>query len=99
MLSHLPQAPEEYRNIPECAVITDERRRTYCGMVAAVDEGVGRIVDTLRQLGVLDDTIVFFTSDNGAALNAGADPWPLRGNKQTIYEVRLDSCTMVLMAN
>ena len=100
---YLFKAPEEYRNRPGCANISDSNRRTYCGMMAAVDEGVGRIVDTLRQQGVLDDTIVFFTSDNGAALNTHASPWPLRGNKQTIYEVSPDclylgsNCELITM--
>ena len=56
-------------------------------MVKALDEGVGKIVATLKELNVLDDFFIVFTSDNGAANNVGASAWPLRGHKQTVYEV------------
>lgn len=37
----------------------------YCGMVKRCDEALGRLLDSLRSLGQLDDTIVLFTSDHG----------------------------------
>ncbi len=45
-----------------------ERRRYALAMMAAVDDGVGRIVQSLQQAGIDDDTIIFFISDNGAPL-------------------------------
>lgn len=38
----------------------------YCGQVRRVDEGLGRLLDALRSLGLADDTIVAFTSDHGS---------------------------------
>lgn len=37
----------------------------YCGMVRRLDEALGRLTDALRSLGILDNTIVVFTSDHG----------------------------------
>jgi arylsulfatase A-like enzyme len=47
--------------------------------VEAVDTSVGRVLDTLRELGLSENTLVFFTSDNGPA--SGLSPAPLRGGK------------------
>jgi N-acetylglucosamine-6-sulfatase len=45
--------------------ISENTIRRRAEMMLAVDEGVGRIVDTLDRLGVLEDTLIIFTSDNG----------------------------------
>jgi len=47
-----------------------ERRRTGLAMINAVDEGVGRIMKLLHEEGIADNTLVMFTSDNGAPLGA-----------------------------
>ncbi|MDF3280634.1 arylsulfatase [Gordonia sp. N1V] len=55
----------------------DEKRRfaryqeVYAAMVDSVDQSVGRIVDTLTELGELDNTIIVFTSDNGGTAEGG----------------------------
>lgn len=46
-----------------------ERRRYALAMLAAVDAGVGRIVQKLESYGIDDDTLIVFIGDNGAALN------------------------------
>lgn len=45
-----------------------ERRRCALAMIAAVDDGVGRILASLKENGIDDNTLVVFTSDNGAPL-------------------------------
>lgn len=47
-----------------------ERRRTARAMMAAVDDGVGQIMDLLDQKGLKGNTLIVFTSDNGAPLGA-----------------------------
>ncbi len=47
-----------------------ERRRTGLAMINAVDTGVGRIMNLLREKGIADNTLVMFASDNGAPLGA-----------------------------
>ncbi len=45
----------------------------YAGMVDSIDQSLGRILDTLEQLGELDNTIVVFTSDNGGTAEGGPE--------------------------
>ena len=47
--------------------IEPHRKRVYAGMIRAVDRSVGRILDTLEEEGIADNTLVVFTSDNGGA--------------------------------
>lgn len=46
-------------------------QEVYAAMVDSVDQSVGRIVDTLEELGELDNTIIVFTSDNGGTAEGG----------------------------
>ena len=57
-----------------------------CAMVAMIDEGFGDIVNTLRDNGELDNTIIAFSTDNGGVPYAGALNYPFRGGKCTVYE-------------
>jgi arylsulfatase A-like enzyme len=45
----------------------ERRMQVYAAQVTRMDAGIGRILDTLRRLGELDNTIVIFLSDNGAS--------------------------------
>lgn len=47
-----------------------DQRRTALAMMAAVDDGVGRIMDLLEEKGLRNNTLVIFSSDNGAPLGA-----------------------------
>lgn len=68
-----------------------ERRACYAGMVSRMDSDVGRILKLLKELKVDDNTIVFFTSDNGGATRLWDEEFfssngPFRGHKQNFYE-------------
>ena len=69
-----------------------ESHAAFAGMVTMLDDHVGQILDKLEELGLDDNTIVMFTSDNGAHKEGGADPdyfnsnGPLRGYKRDLYE-------------
>ncbi|MCX8038177.1 MAG: sulfatase [Candidatus Sumerlaeia bacterium] len=54
-------------------------------MLESIDEGVGKITDTLIRLGLADNTAVVFMSDNGGELNVTSNA-PLRGGKSQLYE-------------
>lgn len=70
------------------AHITDHRLRVYAAMIRALDRGVGRVLDALRSNGLEDDTLVFFTSDNGAPGYIGLPDVnrPYRGWKISFFE-------------
>ena len=69
----------------------NHRNLDYAAMVASLDENVGRILAKLDELGIADNTIVFFFSDNGGFIgkNKGktvTDNTPLRCGKGSLYE-------------
>ncbi len=63
---------------------------TYAGMIRALDDSVGAIRETLRELGIADNTVIVFASDNGAHAQKKGEHWtsntPLRGQKAQIFE-------------
>ncbi len=56
----------------------------YQRMIHHMDEGIGRILQTLQEQGIADDTLVIFTSDNGG--ERFADTWPFTGKKMDLLE-------------
>jgi arylsulfatase A len=64
----------------------------FAGMMTRVDRHVGQILDLLQELGIAEETLVFFTSDNGPHLEGGHRPdffdsnGILRGHKRDLYE-------------
>ena len=68
--------------------IKPHRKRVYAAMVRAIDRSVGRILDTLDEQGLSDNTLVIFTSDNGGAGYIGIPGvnHPFRGWKITMFE-------------
>jgi arylsulfatase B len=60
--------------------------QTYAAMVTCMDRGIGRILNTLKELGIDDNTLVLFHSDNGAAPNEGSSSGELRGFKFTEWD-------------
>ncbi len=51
-----------------------EPRAAYAGMVAFIDESVGRVLDRLEALGIAENTLVLFASDNGPHFEGGTNP-------------------------
>ncbi len=70
----------------------EKPRATFAAMVSRMDAYVGEILEKLDQLGLSENTIVIFSSDNGPHLEGGADPkffnsaGGLRGHKRDLYE-------------
>lgn len=67
-------------------------RAAYAAMVTRLDQHIGRIMEHLKKLGIDENTIIMFSSDNGPHKEAGSDPvffnstGPLRGVKRDLYE-------------
>jgi len=64
---------------------TDQKNPTYAAMVESVDDAVGKITAVLDELNLAENTIVFFTSDNGGLLGVTSNA-PLRSGKGYPYE-------------
>jgi len=78
--------PDEY--MQRVSYITNHARQVYAAMAVALDDGVGQVVATLQAQNLLDNTLIFFLSDNGApdesfTKNSNA---PLRGYKGDVLD-------------
>jgi arylsulfatase A-like enzyme len=104
---HTPyQAPKEY--VDRYAAIQDPTRRTYAGMVACLDDEVGRVVAALEKKKMREKTLILFHSDNGGTRNAmfagvmadmskiklPCDNGPYREGKGTLYEGATRVCAL-----
>lgn len=66
-----------------------QKHAVYAAMVEAMDLAVGKVLDKLESLGLDDDVVVAFTSDNGGLSTSEGSPTsnlPLRGGKGWVYE-------------
>lgn len=63
------QPPKRYQD--KFAWIKNQKRRNFAGMVAALDESIGKVFKALSETGQLDNTIIFFSNDNGGASGNG----------------------------
>ncbi|MEO7098128.1 MAG: sulfatase-like hydrolase/transferase [Luteolibacter sp.] len=106
---HTPyQAPKEYVNrLPN---IPDPTRRTYAGMVACLDDEIGKVVAAREKKGLRENTLILFQSDNGGTTNAmfagqmadlskpklPCDNGPYRDGKGTLFE---GGCRVAACAN
>ncbi|MEK7865655.1 MAG: sulfatase [Planctomycetota bacterium] len=62
-------------------------RKTFAAMLTALDQGVGRVLETLRAKGLDEKTLVIFIADNGGPTpSTTSKNDPLRGTKATVYE-------------
>jgi arylsulfatase A-like enzyme len=91
---HYPMhAPEKYKaRFPGM----EKERQTYVAMLAAMDDGLGEVLATLKQLGLRDNTFIHYQADNGATreARAGLNAQPakagsngiLKGNKFSVFD-------------
>ncbi len=71
-----------------------DQMQVYCASLSDLDEQVGRLLNALDELGLAENTVIFYSSDNGPedyrvgnAANAGlGSPGVLRGRKRSMYE-------------
>jgi arylsulfatase A-like enzyme len=96
----IPHANNEAKNkgmeVPDLGAFANanwpDQEKAKAAMITRLDRDVGRLMALLKKLGIDDNTLVFFTSDNGPHREGGADPdffdsnGPLRGIKRDLYE-------------
>ena len=83
---HAPlQSTDPY--LERFAKVADPKRRAYLAMLTAMDDAVGRIVGAVDEAGLGRDTLIVFTSDNGAPTwQTTSSNGPLNGVKGTVLE-------------
>ena len=74
------------RDLERVSYIEDPTRRKYAAMVVSLDDGVGRVLASLKKNGLEKNTLVIFMTDHGGDPNYGGDNQPLRGDKATLFE-------------
>ena len=91
---HAPlQAPQQFINEYNDTIKNDKNRQIKAGMVGVLDSVLGEILTVLKQnvsdnstISLWDNTIIIVSSDNGGPLQDGANNYPLRGSKDTLWE-------------
>lgn len=79
------QAPPEYLDMyPEATTQKERRRRGYMAAVTCMDDAIGNVLGLVDSLGLDENTIVIFFSDNGGG--TGSVNYPLSGGKATMWE-------------
>lgn len=83
---HVPfQAPQKYYDMHNDT--KDENKRVYYAMIHALDDAIGKLMHEISAMGLDENTLVFFISDNGAATYTGAtDNFPYKGGKMNWFE-------------
>ncbi|XP_055624076.1 arylsulfatase B [Toxorhynchites rutilus septentrionalis] len=81
-------APDD--TVDKLTSINDYRRRKFAAMLKELDDSVGAIIKALKSRGMLENSIIVFSTDNGGPANGfndnWASNWPLRGVKNTLWE-------------
>lgn len=87
------QVRDFQQNERQFGYIKDLDRRMFAGVLSAVDESVGKIIEALHEKSMLKNSVVLFISDNGGATEDSKDMfrnsasnWPLRGWKYSLTE-------------
>ena len=82
--------------VPEAGIYRDEDwpgpQKGTAAMISRMDTDIGRILDLLQSMGIDEQTLVFFSSDNGPHAEGGNDPFffdsngPLQGYKRSLHD-------------
>ena len=82
--------------VPDLGIYVDkewpEAEKSKAAMISLLDSDVGRILDKVKEMGLDENTLIIFTSDNGPHSEGGVDPdffdsnGPLKGIKRDLYE-------------
>uniref|UniRef100_A0A3Q4GWP3 Arylsulfatase I-like n=1 Tax=Neolamprologus brichardi TaxID=32507 RepID=A0A3Q4GWP3_NEOBR len=82
---HTPLNPPESYIYPFRDMV-NVPRRNFAGMVSTVDEAVRNVTYALRKYGYYRNSVIIYSTDNGAQPFTGGNNWPLRGRKGTYWE-------------
>lgn len=85
---HFPiEPPDDWlAKVKQRAPQLDDKRAKNVAFVEHLDDRIGRVLETLRQTGLDQNTVVVFTADNGGSLPHGQSNAPWRDGKQSHYD-------------
>ena len=93
---HFPiQPPEDWlEKVKNREQGISEKRAKNVAFVEHLDNGIGKVLNSLKELGLDKNTLIIFSSDNGGHLPSGASNGNLRGGKQDMYEggIKVPTC-------
>lgn len=95
---HFPvQPPEDWlAKVKAREPRLSEKRAKLVAFIEHLDDGIGQVIQALKDSGQYDNTIIVFTSDNGGLLRDAANNGPLRDGKQSVYEGGLKVPTVMV---
>ena len=92
----LEAPPEDIERFTEHMQYSSKNRKTYATQISLMDEGIGQVVDALKETGLMKNTLLVFSSDNGAVFkNATGSNFPLRGGKMALFDGGVKALTFV----
>ena len=73
-----------------------DKRAKLVALIEDMDDGIGKVIASLKENGLYNNTFIIFTSDNGGQTGVGANNGPLRAGKGTMYEggIRVPMCAV-----
>lgn len=80
------QAPKRWEEYYRKQGLTAEKDIQFAGCLSAMDEAIGKVVDTLEKHNLKDETFIFFTSDNGPDPRESGTAFPCSGTKHQMWE-------------
>jgi len=93
---HTPiQPPDDWlKKVKRREKNISDKRAKLVALIEHMDDGIGRVIASLKEKGLYNNTFIIFTSDNGGQTGVGANNGPLRAGKGTMYEggIRVPAC-------
>jgi len=83
--SPLQGKKEKIEQFKKKAVSKGQNNAVYAAMISSLDDNIGRLIKSLSEQNLLENTFILFSSDNGGAWNTSKQ-WPLRAGKGSYYE-------------
>ena len=95
---HTPiQPPKEWvEKVKKRCNGISEKRAALAAMIEHLDDSIGKVIRSMKELKLHDNTLVIFVSDNGGQIDVGADNGNLNGGKCTMFEggIRVPMCAV-----
>ncbi len=95
---HAPIQPAEIwlQKVRNRQANISDKRAALAALIEQMDDGIGKVLAALKDAGLSDHTLIFFTSDNGGQLNLGSSNGLLTGGKGQMYEgaIRVPTCAV-----